>query len=169
MQDDENAEPTEYAVLLPPEYHPLRTYPAVVALHDREQAAIGDRLVGGRGPAPRLHRDRPEYNVPGQPHDYRYTTSEHAAVELALRDAKRRYSIDDDRVFLGGQLIGGDMAWDFGLAHPDLFAGVAIVSGLPVKYVFRLSPTPSCCRSTSPSATWPRRRTRSSSANCSSR
>jgi hypothetical protein len=29
------------------------------------------------------------------------------------------------------------MAWDFGLAHPDLFAGVATVSGLPLKYVFR--------------------------------
>lgn len=79
----------------------------------------------------------PEYNLPGMNHDYRFTTSEHAAVELALRDAKRRYSIDDDRVFVAGVLIGGQMAWDFGLAHPDLFAGVAVVSGLPGKYVFR--------------------------------
>ena len=44
--DDENAEPTEYAVLLPPEYHPLRSYPAVVALHDGHGPAVGDRLVG---------------------------------------------------------------------------------------------------------------------------
>jgi hypothetical protein len=29
------------------------------------------------------------------------------------------------------------MAWDYGLAHPDLFAGVAIVSGLPGKYVLK--------------------------------
>jgi len=32
------------------------------------------------------------------------------------------------------------MAWDFGLAHPDLFAGVAIVSGLPFKYAYRYHP-----------------------------
>ena len=78
----------------------------------------------------------PEYTLRGQPIDYRYSPSEHAAVELALRDAKRRYSIDDDRVFLGGSLIGGNMAWDFGLAHPDLFAGVVVISGLPAKFVW---------------------------------
>ena len=71
----------------------------------------------------------PEYNVPGQPHDYRYTTSEHAAVELALRDARKRYAIDSDRVFVAGQLIGGNMAWDYALAHPDLFAGVVVDLG----------------------------------------
>ncbi len=140
VRDDENVEPTEYSVLLPPEYHPLRGYPAVVALH------------GGEGPSTAITwwqeeaRRRgyiviaPEYNLPGQASDYRYTTSEHAAVELALRDARRRYAIDGDRVFLGGQLLGGNMAWDFGLAHPDLFAGVAIVSGLPFKYAYRYHP-----------------------------
>ncbi|MEJ7639885.1 MAG: PHB depolymerase family esterase, partial [Singulisphaera sp.] len=140
VRDDENVEPTEYSVLLPPEYHPLRAYPAVVALH------------GGEGPSTAIAWWReearrrgyiviaPEYNLPGQASDYRYTTSEHAAVELALRDARRRYAVDGDRVFLGGQLLGGNMAWDFGLAHPDLFAGVAIVSGLPFKYAYRYHP-----------------------------
>jgi pimeloyl-ACP methyl ester carboxylesterase len=140
VQDDDNAEPTEYAVLLPPEYHPLRSYPAVVALH------------GGHGPESAIDWWKaeaqrrgyiviaPEYNLPGQPKDYRYTTSEHAAVELALRDARKRYAIDGDRVFLGGQLLGGNMAWDFGLAHPDLFAGVSVVSGMPFKYVYKYLP-----------------------------
>ena len=32
---------------------------------------------------------------------------------------------------------GGNMAWDFGLAHPDLFAGVAIISGMPFRYAYR--------------------------------
>jgi pimeloyl-ACP methyl ester carboxylesterase len=124
--------------LLPPEYHPLRTYPAVIALHDRDQT-LPSAVSWWAAEAQRRGYIviAPEYNVPGKAHDYYYTTSEHAAVELALRDAKRRYSIDDNRVFLGGTLIGGEMAWDFGLAHPDLFAGVAIVSGLPGKYVFK--------------------------------
>src|SRR5262245_45445287 len=29
------------------------------------------------------------------------------------------------------------MAWDYGLAHPDTFAGVAIISGRPFKYACR--------------------------------
>jgi dienelactone hydrolase len=133
--EDENAAPTEYAVRLPPEYHPLRHYPALIVLHSgpgpssavdewsEEAARHGYILIA------------PEYNLPGQLHDYRYTTSEHAAVELALRDARKRYAIDSDRVFIAGQITGGNMAWDYSLAHPDLFAGAVVFSGLPAKYV----------------------------------
>jgi pimeloyl-ACP methyl ester carboxylesterase len=137
VREDSNPEPTEYRVLLPPEYHPLRSYPAVIALH------------GGQGPqhaldwwsAEAARRGyivvAPEYNLVGELKDYRYSPSEHAAVVLALRDARRRYAIDSNRVFLGGQLLGGQMAWDVGLTHPDLFAGVAVVSGQPAKYVLK--------------------------------
>jgi pimeloyl-ACP methyl ester carboxylesterase len=140
LTDAEIGEPTEYAVRLPPEYHPLRSYPALVVLHS------------GNGPKTAIEEWRaeaarrgyiliaPEYNVAGQPPDYRYTPSEHAAVELALRDARKRYAIDSDRVFVAGQLTGGNMAWDCGLAHPDLFAGVVVISGFPAKYVPRYLP-----------------------------
>ena len=70
----------------------------------------------------------------GPPVDYHYSGSEHAAAELALRDARKRFSIDSDRVFLGGVALGGQMAWDFGLGHPDLFAGVVTISGLPARH-----------------------------------
>jgi pimeloyl-ACP methyl ester carboxylesterase len=140
VRDDENAEPTEYVVSLPPEYHPLRSYPAIVALHDGTdpQAAISwwSAEAARRG----YIVVAPEYRLHKEGKEYLYSTSEHAAVELALRDARRRYAIDSDRVFLGGQLVGANMAWDFGLAHPDLFAGVVIVSGLPFKYVNRYLP-----------------------------
>jgi dienelactone hydrolase len=132
---DDNPAPTEYAVLLPPEYHPLRSYPAVVALH----AGHGPRSAIDWWAEEAQRRGyiviAPEYNLPGQEPDYRYTISEHAAVELALRDARKRFAIDSNRVFLGGQLLGGNMAWDYGLGHPDLFAGLIIISGLPAKYV----------------------------------
>jgi predicted esterase len=134
---------TEYMVLLPPEYHPLRSYPAIVALHSGLGQTAAERMERALAWwAPEAARRGyivivPEYNLPDKPADYRYTPDEHAAVELALRDARRRFAIDSDRVFLGGVLIGGNMAWDYGLAHPDLFAGVAVVSGLPAKYVMR--------------------------------
>ena len=133
--EDENAEPTEYAVRLPPEYHPLRSYPALVVLHSGPGPAAAIDEWAAEAARHGYILIAPEYNLPGQPHDYRYTTSEHAAVELALRDARKRYAIDSDRVFVAGQLIGGNMAWDYALAHPDLFAGVVVFSGLPAKYV----------------------------------
>jgi hypothetical protein len=135
--DDDNPAPTEYMVQLPPEYHPLRSYPAVVALH----AGGGPKSALAWWAAEASRRGyiviAPEYNIRGETRNYHYSPSEHAAVELALRDARRRYAIDSDRVFLGGQLSGGDMAWDCGLSHPDLFAGVVVISGDPAKYVLR--------------------------------
>ncbi|MGP0066843.1 MAG: hypothetical protein ACLQGP_25040, partial [Isosphaeraceae bacterium] len=78
--EDENAQPTEYAVRLPPEYHPLRSYPAVIVLHSGKgpSAAIDEWAAEAARHGYILIA--PEYNEPGQPHDYRYTTSEHAAV-----------------------------------------------------------------------------------------
>ena len=114
----------------------MRSYPAIVALND------------GRGPesalewwGPEAARHgyivvAPEYlSDDGGAVDYRYTPDEHAAVLLALRDARKRFAIDPDRVFLGGTMIGGNAAWDVGLAHFDAFAGVVTVAGLPAKYV----------------------------------
>ena len=68
---------------------------------------------------------------------YDYSLREHAAVLGALRDACRRFTIDTDRVFLSGHSMGGDAAWDIGLAHPDLWAGVIPVVATADKYVSR--------------------------------
>ena len=134
VRDDTNAEPTDYMVSIPPEYHPLRSYPAILALHDGTGPQSAIAWWSAEAARHGYIVVAPEYRAPGQDREYHYSPSEHAAVELALRDAKRRYGIDSDRVFLGGQLVGANMAWDFGLAHPDLLAGVIIVSGLPLKY-----------------------------------
>jgi pimeloyl-ACP methyl ester carboxylesterase len=55
-------------------------------------------------------------------------------VLYSLRDACRRFSIETDRVFLSGHAMGGTAAWDIGLAHPDLFAGVIPISCKIEKY-----------------------------------
>lgn len=46
----------------------------------------------------------------------------------AARDACRRFAVDTDRVFLTGHSTGGDAAWDIGVSHPDLWAGVMPIS-----------------------------------------
>ena len=93
----------------------------------------GPRSTGWppRPPAGATSSSPPNTSSPASPRAYRFTAAEHAAAELSLRDARKRYAIDSDRVFVAGQLAGGEMAWDFGLAHPDLFAGVVAISGIP--------------------------------------
>jgi pimeloyl-ACP methyl ester carboxylesterase len=137
VRDDPNPDqPSEYAVLLPPEYSPLRSYPVLVALHGQESPIETAAWWGEEASRRGYIVVAPEYNVRDRRKEYRYTESEGAAVDLAIRDALRRFAADPDRVFLAGSLGGGDMAWDFGLAHPDLFAGVAVLSGQPAKFVW---------------------------------
>ena len=60
---------------------------------------------------------------------------EHAAVLFSLRDACRRFSLDTNRVFLSGHSLGGNAAWDIGISHPDLWAGVIPIVAYAAKYV----------------------------------
>ena len=129
-----NEPDTTYYVQVPPEYDPYRRYPAVLTLHSGLTTPLQqiDWWAGGRSKtgmrlgqgtrhgyiviAPKWARD--------DRRNYHYTGREHIAVLDALRDASRRFSIDSDRVFLSGHSMGGDAAWDIGLSHPDLWAGV---------------------------------------------
>ncbi|MDQ3329046.1 MAG: alpha/beta hydrolase-fold protein, partial [Planctomycetota bacterium] len=135
------AGPVRYAVILPPEYSPARNYPAIVALRaaewDIEKAAafwgVGRDGAGRVAPGPAT-RDgyiviAPEYATPKQA-AYGSTAREHLAVLAAIRDAKARFTIDSDRVFLAGHGMGGDATFDIAMSHPDLFAGAIPISGL---------------------------------------
>jgi pimeloyl-ACP methyl ester carboxylesterase len=136
--------PITYCVQLPPEYDPLRLYPAVVTLHGEAGTAeqqidwwAGPRAKNGTraGQATRYGYIviAPKWTEEHQK-QYGYSAREHAAVLNSLRDACRRFAIDTDRVFLSGHSIGGDAAWDMGLAHPDLWAGVIPITAQPDRY-----------------------------------
>jgi hypothetical protein len=68
---------------------------------------------------------------------YTFSIEEHEAVTNVVCDLRRRFQVDSDRVFLTGLKEGGIMAFDVGLAHPDLFAGVLPVSGWPKYFAER--------------------------------
>jgi len=137
-----------YFVQLPPEYDPYRRYPCVVTLNgagttppqqiDWWAGMINEQAQLRLGQAARHGYIvvAPQWSRPHQA-SYEYSAREHAAVLYSLRDACRRFSIDTDRVFLSGHSMGGDAAWDIGLAHPDLWAGVIPIVATADKYVSR--------------------------------
>jgi predicted esterase len=133
-------EPVRCLVQLPPEYDPLRRYPAVVSLHASWSSPLNQIEWWAGMPGPdgvrqgQAARHGTIVIAPawGREHQaaYEYSAREHAAVLTAVRGALKSFSIDTDRLFLSGHSLGGDAAWDIALAHPDLWAGlVAIVPG----------------------------------------
>lgn len=137
--------PLDCYVQLPPEYDPHRLYPAVVTLDGAgttPQQQI-DWWAGVRGEDGRRlgQATRQGYIViapdwaRSSQKQYKMSAAEHAAVLNALREACRRFAIDTDRVFLSGHSMGGDAAWDIGLAHPDLWAGVVPISARGDRYL----------------------------------
>ena len=127
-----------YYVQLPPDYqHVGRAHPVLMVLHHSKEkpdeslkrwsdlaAQYGFLLVA---PSWRKRQDG----------TWGYSEREHAAVLDCLRDLRRRFAVDSDRVFLFGCEEGGKGVYDVGLAHPDQFAGVVPMSATPAFYPFR--------------------------------
>lgn len=140
----ESSSDVTYYIQLPPEYDPYRRYPTIITLNGAgttpQQQLDWWAGVAGKNGMRLGQATRHGYIVIAvdwqKPHQtqYEYSAREHAAVLSCLRDANRRFSIDTDRVFLSGHSIGGDAAWDLGLAHPDLWAGVLPIVATADRY-----------------------------------
>jgi pimeloyl-ACP methyl ester carboxylesterase len=120
-----------YALALPPEYTHDRQYPVLIVLADHKQKARAMLEQWEKHAADNGYiLASPEWNN-GLGGEYGYSVEEHDAVLDTLRDLRRRFQIDSDRVFLFGMGEGGKMAFDVGLSHPDQFAGVLPMSAGP--------------------------------------
>ncbi|MDO4583764.1 MAG: hypothetical protein Q4D62_06635 [Planctomycetia bacterium] len=143
-------QPVDYWVQLPLEYDPHRLYPAVLCVPGigEEPTREVDWWCGdftpkgirmGQGGRQGYIVIVPDWTVEGQ-REYEFSLREQDAVLSTLHDACQRFSVDPDRVFLSGRFTGGDAAWDIGLAHPDLWAGVILFSCEARKYCMRYWP-----------------------------
>jgi pimeloyl-ACP methyl ester carboxylesterase len=121
--------PVPYVLQLPPEYRPTRSYPVLIVLRGAGERAQ-DELAKWAAQAARngYILAAPEWGGLG---GYTYTADEHLPVTELVKDLRRRYAVDSDRVFLAGYGDGATMAFDVALSHPDLFAGVVPVNALP--------------------------------------
>lgn len=134
------SEPVKYWVMLPAEYTPHHNYPMVIALRPRHRTA-DQTLVAWAGDAtdPGLGFNKgyiviaPEY-AENNTTEYSFGAPAHKYVLDCLIDARKRFSVDSDRVFLAGHGMGAEAAYDIGMSHPDEFAGVLPMGGKAINY-----------------------------------
>ena len=134
------SKPVAYSVVLPAEYSPHHSYPLLIALRSRgrtiEQTAA---TWAGDSNTPDLASQRgyiviaPEYAEKNQT-EHTYGGPVHTYVLDCLADARKRFSVNSDKVFLAGHGMGADAAFDIGMAHPDEFAGVLPIGGNAIHY-----------------------------------
>lgn len=130
----------QYTVSLPKEYSPHHEYPLLVVLHaggmsPAQELTLWAGADGQTGPAQvrGYVTIAPHYAEEGD-RTYDYSSEAHAAVLESINDARRRFRIDSDRIFLTGHGMGGDACFDLGMSHPGIFAGVIPINGTVDRY-----------------------------------
>jgi pimeloyl-ACP methyl ester carboxylesterase len=129
-----------YALYLPKSFNPSRRYPLVVSLHGAgSNHRLNLRRVFGRGNLPMEgDAEATRYFPALREVDFivaspfargtmGYQGIPEKDVYDVLEDVKRRFPIDEDRVYLTGLSMGGGGTLWLGLTRPDVWAAIAPV------------------------------------------
>lgn len=135
----------QYALYLPSPYDASKEYPLVITLHSEESnhrfnllqvLAQGNRLADTGRVSLNYFRDvrGPNFIIaaPLVRGTMGYRGIAEKDVYDMLADVKRRFRVDEDRIYLTGISMGGGGALWLGLTRPDIWAAVAAVCPIPV-------------------------------------
>ena len=142
-----------YGVYLPKNYNPKKKYPFVVMLHgagSNHRLALR-RVFGKSNAAGESDVEASRYFPEWKDVNYivvssfaRGTMGYQGVVEKdvmdMIADAKKRFSIDENRTYLTGLSMGGGGSMWIGLSHPDMWAAVAPVCPAPPAGTLELVP-----------------------------
>ena len=142
-----------YAIYVPRMYDPAKKYPLVIGLHAEEMnhnvnlvqmfgvlGTPGDiGLMVGRG-FPRLPDVDFIIACPFSRGTMGYQGIAEKDVYDLLAEVEKKYSVDEDRVYLTGISMGGGGALRLALTRPDIWAAVAPLCASPVPEVEELAP-----------------------------
>ena len=112
---------------VPNSYDPSRKYPLVCTLH-----AGGGVLEPHDAP---VERDYIEVSPWGHGYNSFRGMGEVAAIDV-LAYALRWYSVDENRVYVGGHSNGGNGTWFLATRYPRFFAGASVSAGEPLNHLF---------------------------------
>ncbi len=142
-----------YGLYVPKDYDATRKYPLVISLHGAgSNHRLNLRRVFGRGNRPgETDSEASRYFPPLGEVNYivatplaRGTMGYQGLAERdvydVLEDVRRRFNIDEDRVYLTGLSMGGGGALWLGLTRPDLWAAIAPVCPAAPEGALELAP-----------------------------
>jgi fermentation-respiration switch protein FrsA (DUF1100 family) len=121
-----------YLAQLPRDYEadPGRRWPLVIYLHGGSDRGTDLRQLYSSGIPDQVYRGR-EFPfillAPQCPRHLRWSTDDW--FEAFFEEAKARYRIDADRVYLTGPSLGGAGTWYLAARYPGVFAAIAPISG----------------------------------------
>jgi dienelactone hydrolase len=134
-RDEVDGSPQYCRAYLPAEYDRARKWPLVIQIHgynpanpvywrwwsaDLRHPGIDTEFSGHQGVI---------YMEPHGRGNTSYLGMGDSDVLHAIAEAKRLFNVDEDRVYLTGDSMGGWGTWNVASRHPDLFAAIAPVFG----------------------------------------
>ncbi|MEE8105589.1 MAG: hypothetical protein V3T86_08665 [Planctomycetota bacterium] len=127
---DGKREETDLHYYVPRDYDPEAKSPLMLGLHG--SGGEGTHQMGmWRRVADSLGMIVVAPTEAGANVGYGFSRRERAAALAALRWARRRFHIDENRIYVTGVSRGGHLSWDLALRHPDLWAGCIPMIGGP--------------------------------------
>ena len=126
---DQTLQPYRY--FIPSNYDSMKKFPLIVALHGMGGDENSFFAAYNNGEIKRLAESRgyivvcPKGRAPASMY---LGTAELDVIDV-IREMKRNYSIDEDRVYLMGHSMGGYGTWSVAVNNPDIFAALAPISG----------------------------------------
>lgn len=119
-----------YSLYLPKGFSSDKKWPMLVFLHG---SGVDEKKIAG---AQELHKLADKLGLVllfprSRTKTGFYLDQDEADLINNLIVVKKRFPIDWNKIFLGGFSMGGFGAWHTGLRNPNIFAGLAIISGVP--------------------------------------
>jgi len=134
-RDEVDGSPQYCRAYLPAGYDAARKWPLVLQMHGYNQANpvyVRWWSADGRHAAIETEFSDHQAVIYMEPHgrgNTQYLGMGDSDILHAIAEAKRLFNVDEDRVYLTGDSMGGWGTWNVSTRHPDLFAAIAPVFG----------------------------------------
>ena len=120
-----------YAIEYPENFSENKKYPVLFFFHGMGEVpgTVDDVIKMCPLKRERLNEDMPFIFVaPACGQDYTWFQNFNYVIDF-MKDIIARDYVDEDRVYLSGNSMGGYAAWTMAFVHPELFAAAVICSG----------------------------------------
>ncbi|HEX5026791.1 MAG TPA: DUF3471 domain-containing protein [Agriterribacter sp.] len=139
---------THYLLYLPQGYatDTAKQWPLMIFLHGSGESGDDLEKIKVNGPPKLIEAGKQFPFIVVSPQAPPNTGWKSETLKAMLYDLKKKYRVDNDRVYLTGLSMGGFGTWDFSEKYPDEFAAIApICGGGDTSQVWKLRHMPVWC------------------------